>query len=77
MGSGTTLEYSDISDIGLRRQKNQDSKAVVAPWSREQYRRTGWLFVVADGMGAHAAGETASELAAKVVPQAYQRLAPT
>ena len=77
MGSGTTLEYSDISDIGLRRQKNQDSKAVVAPWSREQYRRTGWLFVVADGMGAHAAGETASELAATVVPQAYQRLAPT
>jgi protein phosphatase len=75
VGSGTTLQYSDVSDIGLRRHKNQDSHAVLAPWSREQFRRTGWLFVVADGMGAHAAGETASDLAAKTVPQAYQRLA--
>lgn len=75
MGSGTTLQYSDVSDIGLRRHKNQDSRAVLAPWSREQFRRTGWLFVVADGMGAHAAGETASDLAVKTVPQAYQRLA--
>ena len=75
MGSGSTLEYSDVSDIGLRRHKNQDSRAVLAPWSREQFRRTGWLFVVADGMGAHAAGETASDLAVKTVPQAYQRLA--
>jgi serine/threonine protein phosphatase PrpC len=75
VGSGTTLQYSDVSDIGLRRHKNQDSKAVLAPWSREQYRRTGWLFVVADGMGAHAAGETASDLAVKTVPPAYQRLA--
>ncbi len=75
MGSGTTLQYSDVSDIGLRRHKNQDSSVVLAPWSREQYRRSGWLFVVADGMGAHAAGETASDLAVKTVPAAYQRLA--
>ncbi len=75
MGSGTTLEYSDVSHIGLRRHKNQDSHAILAPWSREQFRRNGWLFVVADGMGAHAAGETASDLAAKTVPAAYQRLA--
>ncbi len=75
MGSGSTLHYSDVSDIGLRRHTNQDSRAVLAPWSREQFRRMGWLFVVADGMGAHAAGETASDLATKTVPQAYQRLA--
>jgi serine/threonine protein phosphatase PrpC len=75
VGSGTSLHYSSVTDIGLRRQKNQDSQAVVAPWSREQYRRTGWLFVVADGMGAHAAGERASDLAVKTVPPAYQRLA--
>lgn len=73
MASGTSLEYCDLSDIGRRRASNQDARAVSAPWSPEQYRRRGWLFVVADGMGAHAAGETASALAAEQVPLAYEK----
>jgi hypothetical protein len=63
-----TLAYAALSDIGLRRSSNQDSKAVLEPWNGEQYRRRGWLFLVADGMGAHAAGEMASDLAARHVP---------
>jgi serine/threonine protein phosphatase PrpC len=73
VGSGTSLDYCDLSDIGRRRASNQDSRAVVEPYSSEQYRRRGWLFLVADGMGAHAAGETASALAAEQVPLAYEK----
>ena len=76
MGSGLSLEYCDRSDIGRRRSNNQDSKAVLEPWSREQYRRRGWLFIVADGMGAHAAGEMASAIAVEQVALAYEKLAP-
>ena len=75
MGSGTTLEYCELTDIGRRRANNQDSKAVLVPWGTEQYRRRGWLFVVADGMGAHAAGEMASALAVEHVPLVYEKTA--
>ncbi|MGI9176691.1 MAG: PP2C family protein-serine/threonine phosphatase [Pirellulales bacterium] len=76
MGSGTSLDYCELTDIGRRRANNQDSKVVLAPLSGEQFRRRGWLFIVADGMGAHAAGEKASALAVEHVPLAYEKLAP-
>lgn len=75
MAADLTLAYAALSDIGLRRSSNQDSKAVLEPWNGEQYRRRGWLFLVADGMGAHAAGEMASDLAARHVPLAYEKTA--
>jgi len=73
VGSGTSLEYCDLSDVGRRRANNQDARAILTPWSGDQYRRRGWLLLVADGMGAHAAGETASALAAEQVPLAYEK----
>ncbi|MFM7244971.1 MAG: PP2C family protein-serine/threonine phosphatase [Planctomycetaceae bacterium] len=76
MAADLTLAYASLSDVGLRRSNNQDSKAVLEPWNGEQYRRRGWLFLVADGMGAHAAGEMASDLAARHVPLAYEKAAP-
>jgi serine/threonine protein phosphatase PrpC len=75
VGSGKSLEYCDLSDIGRRRANNQDAMAVLDAWSSEQFRQRGWLFLVADGMGAHAAGEMASALAAEKVPLAYEKLA--
>jgi len=75
VGSGRSLEYCDLTDIGRRRANNQDAKAVLDAWSPDQYRQRGWLFLVADGMGAHAAGEMASALAADKVPLAYEKLA--
>jgi len=64
------LVSSDRTDIGRRRANNQDSKAVL-PAHGQQQRARGWLFLVADGMGAHAAGELASAIAADRVPKIY------
>lgn len=69
----SSLEYCELTDVGRRRANNQDSKAVLVPWSRDHYRSRGWLFLVADGMGAHAAGETASAMASELVPLAYEK----
>jgi serine/threonine protein phosphatase PrpC len=44
------------------------------PVSSQQYRQRGWLLMVADGMGAHAAGELASGIAVREVPTQYQRM---
>ena len=68
------LEYASRSDKGLRRANNQDSMAVLLASSREKWRQRGHLFMVADGMGAHAAGELASKLATDVVPLSYCKL---
>jgi protein phosphatase len=73
VGTGISLVFSDRSDIGRRRSNNQDSKAVVPPVSAEHYGSRGWLFLVADGMGAHAAGELASAIAAEQVPLVYAK----
>jgi len=68
------LEPAALSDIGLRRGNNQDALATVIASSQEKFLQRGHLFLVADGMGAHAAGELASKLAADVVPLTYYKL---
>ena len=68
------LETAALSDIGLRRTNNQDSYAVVTASSRDTWLERGHLFMVADGMGAHAAGELASKLAVDTVPLTYHKL---
>jgi len=63
VGKVTSLVYCDRTDIGRRRSSNQDGRSVL-PANPQQFRTRGWLFMVADGMGAHAAGELASAIAA-------------
>ncbi len=67
------IEFVAISDVGMRRANNQDSYAIVPSDSAERFERCGHLFVVADGMGAHAAGELASRMAAEKIPLYYLR----
>lgn len=68
------LDYAALSDIGLRRANNQDSYKVVPAGSQADFDGRGHLFVVADGMGAHAAGELASKIATDVIPLDYGKL---
>lgn len=68
------LDYASLSDVGLRRRNNQDSLATMVAVSESAWQQRGDLFLVADGMGAHAAGELASKLAADTIPLAYHKL---
>lgn len=69
----TYVEQASLSDIGLRRSNNQDSLTVVLAKSGDAWARRGHLFMVADGMGAHAAGELASKMACDTVPLTYEK----
>lgn len=65
------LRCTSASDVGMRRKNNQDSVAIGLADSPERWASHGHLFVVADGMGAHAAGELASKLATDNIPHSY------
>ena len=78
--SHTTVKWEDrldiggLTDVGMRRSNNQDSFRILTAPSREQWRSRGHLFVVADGMGAHAVGELASKMAVDSIPHTYHKL---
>ena len=65
------FEYACLTDVGVRRSHNQDNLAVQLAADEQQWRQRGHLFLVADGMGAHAVGEKASEQAAGVIPHTF------
>ncbi len=68
------LEHAALTDVGLRRGNNQDNYCVFLANSEQDFAARGHLFIVADGMGAHAAGELASKIAVDTIPLAYHKL---
>jgi serine/threonine protein phosphatase PrpC len=76
-GAATTwndaLQVAAVTDVGMRRVNNQDSHSVILAADEAKWRRRGHIFLVADGMGAHAAGELASKLTADGIPHLFQK----
>lgn len=56
-----TLRWGSATDVGMVRDKNQDSLLVAEP-----------LFAVADGMGGHQGGEVASATALEVLKRSFE-----
>lgn len=73
MSFPTGLQTVALSDVGMRRTTNQGSQTLVVADTPELYRERGHFLMVADGMGAHAAGELASKLAVEGVPHLYRK----
>jgi protein phosphatase len=61
------------TDTGMRRSNNQDSYTIVRAPNVEAWRQRGHVFLVADGMGAHAVGELASKMACDLIPHNYMK----
>jgi PPM family protein phosphatase len=62
------LRVGHVSDVGLVRPHNEDVLLVVeSVFEGDKVLETVGLFIVADGMGGHQAGEVASALAARTV----------
>jgi serine/threonine protein phosphatase PrpC len=69
--TGFEIAGAMVTDVGCVRKSNEDSVAFVIPSKNDPAASRGCLFLVADGMGGHAAGEMASALAVEVVRQVY------
>jgi serine/threonine protein phosphatase PrpC len=65
------LDVAQLTDVGRKREHNEDNMAYVIPKDPPVMASKGALFIVADGMGGHAAGEVASEIAVDTVSNAY------
>ncbi|MCL6649425.1 MAG: Stp1/IreP family PP2C-type Ser/Thr phosphatase [Chloroflexi bacterium] len=69
--SGTRVWVSAATDVGRVRSQNEDSFGYRIPDDPDLTARKGALLLVCDGMGGHAAGEVASQLAVETILEHY------
>jgi PPM family protein phosphatase len=67
------VEFSQLSDVGTVRPRNEDYLGYVLPSSPAQMRSHGWLFALADGVGGQRQGEVASRAAVEEVLAGFRR----
>jgi serine/threonine protein phosphatase PrpC len=70
------IEFSQLSDAGTVRPRNEDYLGYVVPSSPAQIRSHGWLFALADGVGGQRQGGVASRAAVEEVLGAFRRAPP-
>ena len=57
------LDPAQLTDVGRKREHNEDNMAYVIPKDPQVMAMKGALFIVADGMGGHAAAAQAAHCA--------------
>ncbi len=65
------IRVGSKTDVGCVRELNEDSVRIVIPSPPEKLAQKGVLVMVCDGMGGHAGGEVASQLAVKTIKERY------
>lgn len=65
------LEAAGLTDAGRHRETNEDSIGCFAPGDQLTLERKGYLYVIADGLGGHSAGEVASSSAVATMRDEY------
>jgi protein phosphatase len=67
------VQTANLTNVGMRRSVNQDSHVLIVADTAELWQQRGHFLMVADGMGAHAAGELASKMAVENTPYLYNK----
>ena len=67
------LEFAELTNRGLMRSNNEDALGHVLPTDTTEVQSQGWFFALADGMGGHAHGEVASQLAIDTALEGFRK----
>ncbi len=65
------LDVAELTDVGLKRQKNEDTPKMLVPPPGTNQEELGALFMVADGMGGLGGGDVASKIAVEQIARGF------